>query len=180
MIPLLRRLVVKMKSWHFVIIYICVILMEYLQFDLLYFVLFMVSYYVGFRQVRIEKIKTVFVMAVFIITIVIRFLAHKFFDETILYNDIIAGVTHHLLAACIILLISKTVKRWGKIANNPINIFIEKHSYSIYIVHYCMIPFLYRQFPLWLATVFFLALTALLAVALDATMCAVYKRIKKA
>ena len=91
-------------------------------------------------------------------------------DGTILYNDAIAGISHHVIAAGIIVVVANCTKKWkwvGAIASSRIVSFIDKHSYAIYIVHYCIIGFLFARFNLAIATVLFVVWTIVMAYGLD-------------
>ena len=152
------------------VLYLICIGLLFIEINLTYFVLFMISYILGAIKFDVSKISNLICVMLISISLAIRLLGHHYFDSTVLYNGVIVITTHHLIAASIIVIIANIVKKRTlvkKIVDSKITTFVDKHSYSIYIVHYAVIEVIYSNTNIVVASVLFIFSTIILAVILD-------------
>lgn len=181
-VPFLGKYIHKIEWNILVVLYIVGFGLRLININIFYFLLFAVAFYISAKQIEVFKIKNVLVVGILVLCFGVRLLGHRYMDDTKLYNDYIVSFTHQIAAVAIMILCSKFVRKYkciSKITDSRVGRFIEHHSYSIYLVHYSLIPVLYTKLTLPLATICFILSTALLAVGLDFVSGKVEKAIMK-
>lgn len=104
-----------------------------------YIFIYFVGYALSKIEININNRLMIISSLVMIISIFIRLIGKYYFDETVLYNYMIVGYTHDMIAFCIFIIVKYLVLKLNKInniVNNKFFIFLEKYSFYIYIVHY--------------------------------------------
>lgn len=170
MVPFLQKYCEKIKCWYFVILYAIGVLLQYVHINIFYFLLFVVAFYFSKKKYEMNQTRMILVSVIFVVAIIFRVLAQQLIDNSILYNDVIVILTHHVLAATIIIFISRIVNYnsfFKSLVMCNMSRFIENHSYSIYLVHFSLISLLYDHLPLGTATLLFFAFTGVLSFLLD-------------
>lgn len=95
------------------------------------------TYSIGYfylRKIYTMKVNKIIIIIVFIFDLGLRLIFKMLFDETILYDLIIVGITQIIASICIILLIKKI--NLEKISNSKIINLLDKYSFYVYITHY--------------------------------------------
>ena len=170
LVPVLNGCNHRITWRHIAFLYIMGIALEFVNINIFYFLLFVVSFYVSSNEVRVNKLNSILIVGSIVLCIAIRLAGHEFLDGTKIYNDYITTFTHQISAAAIIILCSKITEKTNmisRITESKIGEFIEQHSYSIYLVHYSLIPIIFSNMSVLPATIAFLAATAVLALGLD-------------
>ena len=130
--------------------------------------LFFLSYYVGHHEL-LKRYSFTMILSSLILAVSIRLVGRIFFDNTILYNDILSMISSFVLAVSIMLLIREISFKFpnvNRVCNSGIYKFIERYSYYIYITHYCLLPFTYHKFGVVSATLLFIVCVISLSIAL--------------
>ena len=158
----------RMTIKRLAIVWMIVLIIPYIGVYLGNIALYMTSFYVA-ANLKLKRCSILGLLMVCVLSILIRVLGWVIFDNTILYNDIICLLTHIILAIGIMLTIRELTYKYvcfSSIVEKKWYIFLEKHSFYIYITHYCLIPIIYNQFGLWIATTYFIILTLVFSVVL--------------
>lgn len=169
-VPFMGKNIHNINVSTLIIIYIVGFGLRLLNINIFYFLLFAAAFYISAKQIEVFKIKNVIVVGMLVLCFGVRLLGHRYMDGTKLYNDYVVIFTHQIAAVAIIILCAKIVRKYkslSRVTDSGVGVFIEKHSYSIYLVHYSLIPLMYTKLTLPLATICFIVSTAALAVGLD-------------
>lgn len=111
---------------------------------------YILQYFIGYFFCRCEEKVTyksykffVELSAVTVVLCVGRFIANRFLDNTIFYDDVIARLSFNALAIWVIYIIDFVCSRFSsfsnKVAKSKIWISIDKLSYPIYLTHYMFV-----------------------------------------
>ena len=175
----------RLRNILIVILVVITVLMNYVGVHLFYITLFVCVFYIA-RDWAFEKNRMWHSFLVMSISVVIRLMARKYCDGTILYNNIIVPFTQSLIAISIMMIINYLCCNHEKIQlivkkSRCIN-YIDKHSYSIYLVHYCLIPIAFNasKSSMIVKTIIFLTGTVVISYILDSCTRFLANTIKKA
>lgn len=166
--PLLRKISSVIKLWHIVLMFALCMGLEYVGIHLELVFLYAVSYFISAKKIDTKRVHWLICLLMFASAIGMRLIAHKFIDGTVTYDHVITPIGHSLIAWAIIIVILKAtgrIKAQGK--ENRITKWMDEHSYTIYLVHYSIIPFLFGHINLWIALLLFAVLTVVFAVPLN-------------
>ena len=160
MIPFLPR--IKNGKRVFVIISLWIVSMvcSLLGINLIYFCVFISSYY--FADSKYDKEYPIFIQFFIVgFSICIRLLCRSLFDGTLVYSALVVGLTQTLIGFSLFLIIRELAhyRFCSKLANNKVVDFLDSNSYYIYIVHYGIVIYAYNHLNLILATFIFLLCT---------------------
>ena len=150
------------------LMWIIALILPYLGIYLGNIALYVTSFYVSANR-ELKRYNITVLLLICFLAIAIRVIGRILFDETILYKNIICLLTHIILAISIMLIIRELTYKFSSVLSvveKKLYQFLEKHSFYIYITHYCLIPSIYNQFGLLIATCYFSISTLVLSVAL--------------
>lgn len=137
--------------------------LAFLGMHLGYLCLFVSGFYLAsdYTDLQLKPYKTIML---FVSAILLRVVCRYWFDDTVFYNDIVSSISNSTIAFSIIYI----TKYFDTIDLSKLRLFsfIDKYSYYIYIVHYCLLPFTYQRYGIFVSTVIFYLGTAVLAVSL--------------
>lgn len=162
-----------------------------IELQLHYFIAFLVGYTIGKHNNKLSRKKYIVATFGMICAMATRLIARKYFDGTILYNDLVVPFTHIILAIWIYgtiqFLFQKKPNITKAIATNSIMRWLEQRSMYLYMTHYAFLvgPFYISNLPLpRLMQIFtFVIVTTVSAVLLqtlsEKTICWISKRIEE-
>lgn len=96
-----------------------------------------IAYLIGYfylPKLYSKKINKILLIVIFLISIMIRLFFKVKFDNTIVYDLIVVGLTQIISSVCLILFLSQINFLW--LENNKTLNFVDKYSFYIYITHY--------------------------------------------
>ena len=170
LIPVFNRLSALLNLGQLALFYVFAIVLEYARISTFLFLLFLIAFKVGKERIDLHLIRLRYVFLCLFVALFVRILGNYYFDGTVFYNQIISGLSHQMLAWCIFIIVDRLVfvsKIALYIAKSNFVSFLDRHSFSIYLVHYFMIPWLFTNFSIWKATIVFVIASVSLAVVLD-------------
>lgn len=131
----------------FVVSFFIAIALVFSGIHMCYTFIFFVGYAYGKNETKMTGIKYIILTSLMILAMCGRIIARRYFDGSILYNDIIAIYTHMILGTWIILTIQffycKNKKVIDKICETRIWKTLNAYTMPIYLSHY---PFLAGNF----------------------------------
>lgn len=173
MVPFLKKIPnVKKNCVHiitFALLSIAVLL-SLLSLNIFYFIAFILSYYYAGSQYDVKRHKIVMIIAIMCVSILVRLSGKMLFDNSYFYSITIVNITQTILAFLFFILtkeVTESSQLMKKFGESQIVGWLDKNSYYIYIVHYGIIPFIYTNFSLPLASILFCLGTLLLAIVLS-------------
>lgn len=182
LLPPLSRIVEGITTKHIILMWICVLVLPFLGITLQYIALFVTSYFVAYKK-SLKDYNIWLPLIAIVLALAFRIAGHRYFDDTVLYTDIIVTISHFIMAAAIMLLIKKWSLRYHeaaeKVVSNRTFKFLEKYSFYIYITHYCLIIPIYHQYGIGVATLLFLAGTFVLTLLLGRVHMFIEGKLKK-
>ena len=120
----------------------------------------LLAFFIGFNLKRKDLPKTnkminlLVALAAFVVAVGLRLLSKKLFDETIIHTDIIAPISHVVLAASIIVgvkwLFDVMPRVMNYISKNAVFKYLDKISIYVYVTHRLMFFVLAWKLPLYL------------------------------
>lgn len=123
-----------------VLIVVSFFILSFFQINLIYIICFLIGLVIGKKENEsiIDLHNYIFLTVGMIIAIVLRLLAKHFLDETFVYNIVVVGLSHTVIALWMFFTIRLLDKKIGWIhsiaSSNIISIF-DSWSYYIYITH---------------------------------------------
>lgn len=121
-----------------VVVLVCIF--NYLQIQTSYLMQFFVGYYVGKSDRSFLKPRCFMFVTIATVTVgIIRIFCQQHMDGIILYNRVIATLSHNVIAIWLIFVIAyvcKLLPNIANIANSCIWKHIDALSYSLFVVHY--------------------------------------------
>lgn len=121
------------------LLFLLSIVLSCFEISINYIFIYFVGYVLSKIEINFNNKLMILSFIVMIMSVFIRLIGKYYFDGTILYNYMVVGYTHDILAICIFIIIKYLVLKINKINNivdNTLFIFLEKYSFYIYIVHY--------------------------------------------
>lgn len=115
------------------------IIAAFLGINLIYFICFFIGYAVGQGNKQFKKRQVIFSTLIMIISLVVRLISKKYIDGTVLYDTIVVGISHTILALWIFLIVSyigNTSSVVDALSKSKIIRYFDVNSYFIYITHY--------------------------------------------
>ena len=111
----------------------------FLGINLIYFICFFMGYAIGQGNIKLTKRRVVYSTLIMICSLAVRLISKKYFDGTALYDTIVVGISHTILALWIFLIVSyvgNTSNLVNVLSKSKIISYLDVNSYYIYITHY--------------------------------------------
>lgn len=124
-----------------VLIFVSFFILSFLQINLIYFICFLIGLVIGKKEEKsIIDLRNYIILTIgMIIAIILRLLAKHFLDDTFVYNIVVVGLSHTVIAIWIFLtirLLDKRISWIHTIASSSAIRKIDSMSYYLYITHY--------------------------------------------
>lgn len=111
----------------------------YIGINLIYIICFFIGYAVGRGNKLLMKRQVIYLTLLMMASLAIRLIAKKVFDGTVLYDTIVVGISHTILALWIYVIvsyISSVSNAVDMLSKSKIIRYLDENSYYIYITHY--------------------------------------------
>ncbi len=111
----------------------------FLGINLIYIICFFMGYAVGRGNKQPMKRQVIYSTLLMLVSLAIRLISKKYLDGTVIYDTIIVGISHTILALWIYLIVSYIGNSSNKadvFFKSKIIRYLDENSYYIYITHY--------------------------------------------
>ena len=129
----------KEKCLLFVLLLFAMVLLACLKINTVYFMCFFLGYFCDEESLNVSKVGLGKLLLTMVFAISIRIVGKIIFDGTVLYDICIVGISHTIIAMCIVCFIFFVVNEYSLIASFAKGKLIEtldNYSYYVYITHY--------------------------------------------
>lgn len=168
--PLLYRSMDAIKSWHIAALYLFGIAASVLvNVNILLILYFIAAYYVAANYQKLFNKRLLIYNLLLVVALTVRLGGKILLDGTIIYDRAIVELSQQMLALVIMAYISKLndKKLFNSITETRAFRFLEKHSFSIYLVHFSFLEPLFEKIGLLYSTIAFVIIVPVAAVGLD-------------
>lgn len=118
---------------------VCFVILALFNINIIYFICFFIGYAVGKTKIVYSKKTMIYGTIVMILAIGIRLITRRVLDGMVVYDTIIVGGSHTILAGSMFILVSYLYASSRSVRSFAESIavrIIDEYSYFIYITHY--------------------------------------------